>query len=233
MQQRIAAVERADAATWDRLTADNCTLVAPDGTLMTKAQRLAQMRTQQPDTAVPAKQETVLMYGNAAIHRYEIRGNWVMLAWSKDRTGWRVTMAQVTPVATDSADVRRAIESTYTRYTAALRSGDAAAVAQMYTDNAIVMAPGFPAWQGRAGINAGFAGFFAQFAITDVRLATNDLIVSDGHVIEQGTYAWTLHPKTGNDITDNGKYLTVWERQADGSWKILRDMNNTDRPGPM
>src|SRR5207245_620651 len=34
-------------------------------------------------------------------------------------------------------------------------------------------------------------------------------------------------------FVDNGKYLTVWGRQADGSWKIIRDINNSDRPGAM
>ena len=50
-------------------------------------------------------------------------------------------------------------------------------------------------------------------------------------MIERGTYQWTLHPKsgTGADVTDNGKYVTVWELQDDGSWKISRDISNSDR----
>jgi len=31
-------------------------------------------------------------------------------------------------------------------------------------------------------------------------------------------------------VVDNGKYLTVWKKQADGSWKVLFDMFNTDMP---
>jgi ketosteroid isomerase-like protein len=29
-------------------------------------------------------------------------------------------------------------------------------------------------------------------------------------------------------MPDSGKYLTVWQKQADGGWKIIRDINNTD-----
>ena len=34
---------------------------------------------------------------------------------------------------------------------------------------------------------------------------------------------------TGSDAYI-GKYLTVWKHQPDGSWKIIRDINNSDQP---
>ena len=230
---RNTAVTQADAATWDRLTADNFTLITAGGKVVTKAERLAQIKRQQPGAPVPLQHDTMQVNGNLAVQRFQGRDIWVTQVWGKDKRGWRVNAVQVTLIEPDSAAVRQAIDSAYVRYNAALKSGDAAAIAQMYTDDAIVMAPNFPAWQGRAAVNAGFAGFFGQFAITDVRLATRDVIVSGALAIEQGTYEWTLHPKTGADIKDNGKYLTVWQRQTDGSWKIVRDINNSDRPGTM
>jgi len=34
-------------------------------------------------------------------------------------------------------------------------------------------------------------------------------------------------------MEDKGKYLTVWQRQGDGSWKVVRDINNADtQPAP-
>jgi hypothetical protein len=41
MQARLEAVWKKDAATWSRLTADEFTVVVPEGKLMTKADRLA------------------------------------------------------------------------------------------------------------------------------------------------------------------------------------------------
>jgi hypothetical protein len=35
---------------------------------------------------------------------------------------------------------------------------------------------------------------------------------------------------SGNTISDKRKYLTGWRKQADGSWKVLYDMCNTDLP---
>mgnify|MGYP003342292487 CR=1 FL=1 len=47
-------------------------------------------------------------------------------------------------------------------------------------------------------------------------------VVGD-YAFEDGTYSWTMKPKKGKEATEVGKYLTVWHKQADGSWKIARD----------
>ena len=42
-----------------------------------------------------------------------------------------------------------------------------------------------------------------------------------------GTYTATI-----GGATDSGKYLTIWRKQADGSWKVIEDMFNSDLPIP-
>jgi len=50
---------------------------------------------------------------------------------------------------------------------------------------------------------------------------------------ERGTYTITLTPKTGGDpIRDVGKYITLYQRQADGSWRMARDIWNSNNPPP-
>jgi ketosteroid isomerase-like protein len=34
----------------------------------------------------------------------------------------------------------------------------------------------------------------------------------------------------GKTVSDKGKYLIVWKKHADGSWKVLFDISNSDRP---
>jgi ketosteroid isomerase-like protein len=34
----------------------------------------------------------------------------------------------------------------------------------------------------------------------------------------------------GSPMKDSGKYMTVWRKQADGSWKVVADMFNTNMP---
>ena len=45
-----------------------------------------------------------------------------------------------------------------------------------------------------------------------------------------GTYVWTFKDASGKPMSDKGKYLTVWKKQPDGSWKVLFDTFNTDLP---
>jgi ketosteroid isomerase-like protein len=47
-----------------------------------------------------------------------------------------------------------------------------------------------------------------------------------------GTTGMTLKDTSGKTVVYKGKYLTVWKKQADGSWKVLYDMFNSDEPPP-
>ena len=43
-----------------------------------------------------------------------------------------------------------------------------------------------------------------------------------------GTYELTMSDASGKPINDRGKYLEVWEKQADGNWRCSADMWNSD-----
>jgi ketosteroid isomerase-like protein len=45
-----------------------------------------------------------------------------------------------------------------------------------------------------------------------------------------GTYEMAIKDETGKLINDKGKYLEVWKKQADGSWKCSADMFSSDLP---
>jgi hypothetical protein len=38
------------------------------------------------------------------------------------------------------------------------------------------------------------------------------------------------NPKTKKPVTEKGKYVTVYKKQADGTWKAIEDINNADAP---
>jgi ketosteroid isomerase-like protein len=45
-----------------------------------------------------------------------------------------------------------------------------------------------------------------------------------------GTYELTTNDASGKPVTDKGKYVEVWEKQADGKWKCGTDTWNSDLP---
>lgn len=139
----------------------------------------------------------------------------------------------VAPVA-DVAAVRQAIETRNAGLIAAIEMGDSIAAASFYDDSAMAMPAGDDAAVGRAGIVRMFGGF-AALTVSNMKLVIRDVAASGDLASETGHYEWTLTPKTGTGkpMTDMGKYLVVWKRQPDGSYKLFRDIWNNDAPpGP-
>ena len=48
----------------------------------------------------------------------------------------------------------------------------------------------------------------------------------------QGTYELTLDDPAGNSVTEKGKYVTVWKKQAGGQWMVVVDIFNPDEAPP-
>ncbi len=44
-----------------------------------------------------------------------------------------------------------------------------------------------------------------------------------------GTWKWTGTDKDGKPVTMTGKYVTIWRRQADKSWKVVLDTGTEDK----
>ena len=132
--------------------------------------------------------------------------------------------------ATDVTALRALIDSAQARYIGAATSGDTATLSAMYTDDAIVQEPNRKGLHGRAEIEKSLAATFAGARIPSLKLKTEDLATGGDYAIETGSYEQTVQPKSGKAINDVGKYLVVWKKQADGSWKLFREIYNSDLP---
>jgi uncharacterized protein (TIGR02246 family) len=124
------------------------------------------------------------------------------------------------------APARSGIETTNARFMAAVNSGDAATVASLYTEDAVLCAPNVPMQRGRAAIQAAFEGMIQAMGQPTLKLETADVEESGGAAWEIGAY--TL---TAGGETDKGKYVVVWKREGN-DWKLDVDIWNTDSPLP-
>jgi len=95
MQARVEAVWKKDAVAWSRLTADEFTVVVPEGRLQTKADRLASLAAEPPEPAHALGSEEIHMYGDAAVRRFIDGNEWVLELWVRQKGVWRVIAAQV------------------------------------------------------------------------------------------------------------------------------------------
>ncbi len=95
MRSRLEAVWTKDAETWSRLTADDFTVVIPEGILMNKAERIASLKAEKPASPHEIRQEQTRVYGNTVIHRFVDGSEWVLEVWVRQHGVWRVVAAQV------------------------------------------------------------------------------------------------------------------------------------------
>ena len=95
MRARLEAVWKKDAVVWSRLTADEFTIVIPEGTVMTKAERLAALKTEKPESVHAVQHEQIQTYGDTVIRRFVDGHEWVLEVWVRQNGKWRVVAAQV------------------------------------------------------------------------------------------------------------------------------------------
>lgn len=100
-----------------------------------------------------------------------------------------------------------------------------------YAEDAMVLPPNEPLVSGKDAIRKTLGpmfespGFSLKFQPVKVEAARSGDI---GYV--QGTYELAMNDPKGNPMTDKGKYVEVWKKQADGSWKCAVDTFNSDLP---
>jgi len=143
------------------------------------------------------------------------------------------TVASSSATTTNLADVRRFVDSAKVRYIDAATKGDVAGLSSFYTDDAMVLAPNAKLVSGRSAIDESNRQMFAAMKVAGLKLTSTDLQSSGDFVVETGAYDQTLQPKTGKPIHDVGKYIVVWKKQGDGSWKLFREIYNTDLAAKM
>ncbi|RMG63162.1 MAG: nuclear transport factor 2 family protein [Calditrichaeota bacterium] len=124
---------------------------------------------------------------------------------------------------------REAISLQNQRFARAYSQGDAATLAGLYTQDAYALAPGNRVWEGRQAIRDGIQKELSAGQM-QLQVQTVSLTLLDDHAYEVGTYTIRVEPEGSEAFTDHGKYLTVWQKQADGSWLIRADAYNSSTP---
>ena len=127
------------------------------------------------------------------------------------------------------AQVRKAIEGANGEFGEAVRRGDGAGIAALYTEDAKLLPPNSEMIQGREGIKA-FWGGGLQMGIKDAILTTIEVLGTGDIVCEIGKYDLTIKPGGHEAIKDNGKYLVLWKKSMGGTWKLHVDIWNTNQP---
>ena len=98
-----------------------------------------------------------------------------------------------------------------------------------YTDDAISLPSYSQMMKGKDEIHKAMMKDKDAFKINEFTLTTLEAFESGDMVYEIGKYNMTMTMKgMDNPVTDEGKYLTVYQKQDDGSLKIKAEIWNTN-----
>ena len=139
--------------------------------------------------------------------------------------------APAPPPDTRAADLQavKDVEAAWVKDTA---TKDADKWASYFAEDGSGLYPAAGTLNGKPAIKAAMAPYFADPNFSLTFQSTRTMASKGGDMVySQGTYTMTMtDPKTKNLMTDKGKYLTVYSKQADGSWKAIADTFNSDSP---
>lgn len=128
----------------------------------------------------------------------------------------------------DSADELKAADRGWERVFAA--KDLEASVAACAADGA-VLAPNATIAKGREEIRRLLQGFFALPGFEISWHATEAVVAKSGELgYSSGTYEMHVNDASGEPAADRGKYVTIWKKEPGGSWRVLRDIFNSDSP---
>jgi uncharacterized protein (TIGR02246 family) len=128
------------------------------------------------------------------------------------------------PVSALAQD-RATIQALNDQFAKAFNTGDAAAVAAHYTEDAVVLPPGAEMVMGRNAILTFWKSAADQ--IGDIKLTAVDVKpLGNNAAREIGTFSLRTKGAQSQQVT--GKYVVVWEKVG-ADWKLATDIWNTNK----
>jgi len=132
-------------------------------------------------------------------------------------------------LAAERASLMQADEAWFAEYSASDNRPDT--FVNRILDDANLLPPDAPMARGKEAIRGVIAMLEAVpgYSITWSAAAADVGSAGDlGYTM--GTYEITMEGPEGTPVRIDGKYLTVWKKQADGAWMVTLDMFNADGP---
>jgi uncharacterized protein (TIGR02246 family) len=106
----------------------------------------------------------------------------------------------------------------------AFEDPDPTAWVSCYTEDAIFVGPGLPTIEGRAALLA----VAPQTTISSMEIVAYSTIGAGDFAATNGRATWVSGPKDSGAPTIRRRFLMVWRRDADGRWRIARELLNED-----
>jgi ketosteroid isomerase-like protein len=121
-------------------------------------------------------------------------------------------------------DAREAIEDKNSALRIAYNRGDAAGCVAVFGEDALMLPPNQPMVRGKKAIEELIQGWIDQIGGT-ISNPMMEFGVAGDLAYQVATYAFQ-----DTKTPDQGKFVEIFRRQPDGSWKVYLTIYNSDKP---
>ena len=140
-----------------------------------------------------------------------------------------LSFASVGTAAAADSKLEKAVRDADAEWSKVAAAKDLDKTVAFYADDAVVLPPNQPAVTNKDGIRNLWKGFLDTFIDISWKTTRVEVAKSGDMAVLTGTYEMTM--KDGSK--DKGKYCEVWQKKADGKWKVGIDMFSSDLPAQL
>jgi ketosteroid isomerase-like protein len=136
-------------------------------------------------------------------------------------------------VGTGAADtkIEQALRDLDAQWSAAAGAKDLDKTVSYYAEGAIVMPPNASAATTKEAIRSVWKEMLTTPGAAISWKATKVEVAKSGDLAYvSGTYEETITDASGKPVNDRGKYVEIFKKQPDGTWKAVADIWNSDLP---
>ena len=141
-----------------------------------------------------------------------------------------------TPPQSQVQSVTRAIDEAAVRkadadWSAAAQANQVDTWVAFYSDDAVVLPPNDTVATSKDSIRKAVGELLALPGLSVKWQTTKVEVAQSGDIAyTYGTYQLTMKDPKGKPMAEHGKYVEIWKKQSDGSWKCAIDTWNSDLP---
>ncbi|WOJ97100.1 serine hydrolase [Congregibacter brevis] len=134
-------------------------------------------------------------------------------------------------ISSEPKSLKAIIQSRNNEYEAAFKAQDIPALLALHTDDVVFMSSHRERVVGIAKLEASLEEELS-LGESSIRLTTEEVTHSGEFALEVGRYELSLGADSEEPISDAGDYLVLWRQNAEGLWRIYRDITSSTQPLP-
>jgi steroid delta-isomerase-like uncharacterized protein len=126
----------------------------------------------------------------------------------------------------DHKSSHRAIEQIRKTAAQAVKNGNVDTYVELFTEDGIYMWPNAPSIIGQKALRTWFKRRFAEYSAA-LKKTVEEIVIQEDWAYERGSeVAKVTTRSTGEVNVIHGKYINIYHKQSDGSWKVARRIRN-------